>query len=250
MPSLCAAVRLLPGRQHQFSGQPGPRGTEAARPRCRISTMRPGPTAPSTSGRPGGWPGSRDRASSSTSAPGCRRQGNTHEVVQKVQPDARVVYVDNDPMVAAHGRPAARRRRNHSGHHAPTCASPTPCWTHPELRGLIDFGQPVGLLMTAVMHFVADERNPGPWSRGTPAPWRRAATSRCRTPTADRLPPRAVQAMYDTFTRTPTSGSTCAPGEEMERFFEGLELVAAVPGRGARRDLRGRVGSRGRRGGR
>lgn len=30
--------------------------------------------------------------------------GNTHEVVQKVAPDARVVYVDNDPMVEAQGR--------------------------------------------------------------------------------------------------------------------------------------------------
>ena len=46
--------------------------------------------------------------SSSTSAPACRRPGNTHEVAQEVDPACRVVYVDNDPVVLAHARAGLR----------------------------------------------------------------------------------------------------------------------------------------------
>ena len=75
--------------------------------------------------------------------------GNTHEVVQKVLPGARVVYVDNDPMVAEQGgRLLAADRSTRV-----ICADlrePDSILGHPEVRELIDFGQPVGLLLTAV----------------------------------------------------------------------------------------------------
>ncbi len=82
--------------------------------------------------------------------------GNTHEVVQKVNPDARVVYVDHDPMVAEQGSQLLA----HDKSTRLICADlrePAAIMEHPELNELIDFSQPTGLLLTAVMMFVSDQ---------------------------------------------------------------------------------------------
>src|ERR1700761_9203101 len=87
--------------------------------------------------------------------------GNTHEVVQKVNPAARVVYVDNDPMVAEQGgRLLADDKSTRV-----ICADlrePDTILDAPELKELIDFSRPVGLLFTAVIMFVSDAADP--WS--------------------------------------------------------------------------------------
>src|SRR5947209_13636034 len=74
--------------------------------------------------------------------------GNTHEVVQQVNPDARVVYIDNDPMVAEQGGPLLAGDSSTRV----ICADlrdPDSILDHPSLRELIDFSRPVGLLLTA-----------------------------------------------------------------------------------------------------
>src|SRR5579875_3967850 len=85
--------------------------------------------------------------------------GNTHEVVQKVHPGARVVYVDNDPIVAAHAAELL------AGSHTATLIQadlrdPGSILGNRELRELIDVTEPAGLLMTFVLHFVADDEDP------------------------------------------------------------------------------------------
>src|SRR5215472_6640489 len=76
--------------------------------------------------------------------------GNTHEVVQKVIPGARVVYVDNDPLVAEQGgRLLADDRSTRV-----VCADlrePDTILDNYEVRELIDFSAPTGLLLTAVL---------------------------------------------------------------------------------------------------
>ena len=84
---------------------------------------------------------------------GLPTQGNTHEVVQRTA-NARVVYVDHDPMVLAHasqllsGTPATALV-------LADLRDPDSVLSHDNLRELIDFEEPAGLLMTAVLHFVA-----------------------------------------------------------------------------------------------
>jgi hypothetical protein len=100
---------------------------------------------------------------------------------------------------------------------------------HPELRALIDCSQPAGLLMTAVLHFVADESDP--WGlvahyTSELAPGSFVALSHA---TADKLPPRAVQAMYDTYAHA-TEKIHLRPKADFERLFGGLELVAPFDG--------------------
>src|SRR5260370_32897685 len=85
--------------------------------------------------------------------------GNTHEVVQKVIPDARVVYVDNDPMVAEQGGRLLADDRSTRVIHA-DLREPAAILNHPALNELICFREPAGLLLTAVMMFVADASDP------------------------------------------------------------------------------------------
>jgi S-adenosyl methyltransferase len=85
--------------------------------------------------------------------------GNTHEVVQSVQPDASVVYVDNDPLVTVHGRALLAdeaRTRVFEG----DLRDPKAILTHPDVTALIDFGRPVALLIVAVLHFFPDAYDP------------------------------------------------------------------------------------------
>jgi O-methyltransferase involved in polyketide biosynthesis len=159
---------------------------------------------------------------------GLPTQGNTHEAVSEVAPDARVVYVDLDPMVLAHARALL------SGTDATTVIQadlrdPAAVLGHPGLRALIDCSQPAGLLMTAVLHFVADESDPwGLVAQYTSelAPGSFVALSHA---TADKLPPRAVQAMYDTYAHA-TEKIHLRPKADFERLFDGLELVAPFDG--------------------
>jgi hypothetical protein len=159
---------------------------------------------------------------------GLPTQNNTHDVVHKVVPGAHVVYVDHDPMVAAY----ASELLAGDGTTAVITADvrePDAILTNPVVRELIDFDQPVGLLMTAVLHFVADGSDP----------WGLVARYLAAVPpgsyltlshfTADKMPPRAIQAGQDTYARATESiyPRTLA---EVERFFAGLDLVPPQPG--------------------
>src|SRR3954471_2746264 len=84
---------------------------------------------------------------------------NTHEVAQAVHPDARVVYVDNDPIVLTHAR--VLLSSNPAGRTAYLDADlrdPRQILDNPELHATIDLKQPVGLLLIAVLHFVVDDQ--------------------------------------------------------------------------------------------
>jgi hypothetical protein len=85
--------------------------------------------------------------------------GNVHEVAQQVAPDARVVYVDRDPVAVAGGR----RLLVGNGRAAVIQADlrdPAGILTDPEVVRLIDFSAPVAILLVAVLHFVLDADDP------------------------------------------------------------------------------------------
>jgi hypothetical protein len=85
--------------------------------------------------------------------------GNTHEVVQRIQPDAHVVYVDNEPVAVAHSElilqdnPGAAILRG-------DVRDVRGVLSHEVTRRLIDFDEPIGILAYAVLHFVPDEQDP------------------------------------------------------------------------------------------
>lgn len=83
---------------------------------------------------------------------------SVHEAARDVAPDARVVYVDNDPVVCSHGR--ALLSGEGTGMVEADLRQPAQIIDNPQTRLLIDFDEPVGLLMTAVLHFVPDDDDP------------------------------------------------------------------------------------------
>jgi hypothetical protein len=85
--------------------------------------------------------------------------GNVHEVAAEANPDVKVVYVDNDPVVLAHGRDMLQGLPGtviieHD------LRDPAEILADPELRRLISFGRPLGLLLVAVLHFISDTDDP------------------------------------------------------------------------------------------
>jgi hypothetical protein len=102
---------------------------------------------------------------------GLPTQENTHEVAQAVAPDARVAYVDNDPIVLAHARVLmADRAFGRTVFLHADVREPDKLLADPELRELIDFGKPVGVLMLGILHFMPDAVGPGEIIRTLLAP--------------------------------------------------------------------------------
>jgi hypothetical protein len=88
--------------------------------------------------------------------------GNVHEVAQAIEPGARVVYVDNDPIVLAHGQALlASTPEGKCAYLQADIHDPQYVLRHPLTRATLDFSQPVALILNAVLHFFADEEEPG-----------------------------------------------------------------------------------------
>ncbi|GAA3445007.1 SAM-dependent methyltransferase [Planomonospora venezuelensis] len=84
---------------------------------------------------------------------GLPTQENVHQVAHRIIPDAKVVYVDNDPIVMAHGR-ALLADNPHTVVVQADMREPKALLDHPEIRANIDFDRPVAVIMLAMLHFV------------------------------------------------------------------------------------------------
>lgn len=89
---------------------------------------------------------------------GLPTRGNVHEVAQRVNSSARVIYVDNDPMVLAHSR--ALKTGEGTAVLQSDMRDPDAILNHPETRRLIDFDRPLAILLVAVLHFIPDADHP------------------------------------------------------------------------------------------
>ncbi|PZF95133.1 SAM-dependent methyltransferase [Micromonospora endophytica] len=90
---------------------------------------------------------------------GLPTQGNVHEVAIEHNPKARVVYVDNDPIVLTHGRALLAEEGTATVIQA-DIRSPQEILHHPDVRRFLDFDRPVGLLLFAILHHLGDDENP------------------------------------------------------------------------------------------
>jgi SAM-dependent methyltransferase len=148
--------------------------------------------------------------------------GNTHELAQSLDPRCRVVYADIEPMAVHHGREILADN---------PLADMVECDIRdfdrllgtPAVRGLIDFDQPLGLLMLGVLHYVPDADRPGDLVRryrDVLAPGSCLVVSHG----TEGVRPEPVQSMIDLTQSTRTPGYMRTPAE-VEAFFEGFELV-------------------------
>ena len=135
--------------------------------------------------------------------------GNVHEVAQAAAPDARVVYVDTDPVAVAHSRAILAGDAQTAVVQADG-RDPAGLLAHPGVTGLLDLRRPVGLLMVALLHFVLRRgrpaRHPGRVRRRA-SPRAAGWSSRTAAPT-----PRPAWRSWRSCTSRPRPRSRCAAG--------------------------------------
>ncbi|MBV2365272.1 SAM-dependent methyltransferase [Streptomonospora nanhaiensis] len=81
---------------------------------------------------------------------------NTHEVAQGVNPDARVVYVDIDPLVTVHGQAILAENAN-TGVFTADVREPEKVLDHPEARRLLDLDRPMALMLVGMLHYLSPD---------------------------------------------------------------------------------------------
>jgi hypothetical protein len=162
---------------------------------------------------------------------GLPTQGNVHEIAQAIAPDARVVYVDNDPMVATHSR--ALLAGDNTVAIQADLREPDAIMGHPEVRELIDFGQPIALLLLAILHFIPDDEDPfgivARFRDGLPAGSYLAISHGTRDiPVRPDMSPEAMAEMgakVERLYQLTTTSLTTRTRAQVERFLDGFELV-------------------------
>ncbi|WP_280203225.1 MULTISPECIES: SAM-dependent methyltransferase [Nocardia] len=85
--------------------------------------------------------------------------GNTHEIAQSQNPEATVVYVDNDPVCNAHGR-VLLETNDYVRFVSANLTDPEALLGNPDVQARIDFGRPVGLILCGILHHVDDGLEP------------------------------------------------------------------------------------------
>jgi S-adenosyl methyltransferase len=86
---------------------------------------------------------------------------NVHEVAQRIAPSSRVVYVDNDPLVLAHARALLTSSpEGRTAYIQADLRDPAAILSDPVIREVLDFSQPVALMLVAILHFIPDEFRP------------------------------------------------------------------------------------------
>ncbi|MFR9721824.1 SAM-dependent methyltransferase [Streptomyces sp. MS19] len=145
---------------------------------------------------------------------------NTHQVAQRQNPDARVVYVDNDPIVLAHGR-ALLEENDRTAVVTADLRDPAAVLGHPGVQRLIDFSKPVGVMLVGILHHLHDDEGPQgvvtAYMDAVPPGSHLVLTCFCDTgPEA-----RAVEVTMLDFLGTGRFRTI----EEITAYFDGLELL-------------------------
>jgi SAM-dependent methyltransferase len=154
---------------------------------------------------------------------GFPNMANTHQIAHRVDPDARVVYVDLDPVVSIHATALMA---------APNVITVTADLRQPEqvlgdqqVRELLDFNEPVGIMFICVLHCLWDEEDP--WGvvrrfRDAVAPGSHLAISHMTNEAHPEAAERLFQISQELHFSTPLISRRRA---EIMRFFEGFTLV-------------------------
>lgn len=150
-----------------------------------------------------------------------KTRNNTHQVAQSIAPDARVVYVDNDPIVLSHARALLTSTTAPNAFIDADARDTGKILA--EAAELLDFSQPTAVLLIAVLHCIPAEDDPyqlvGELMDAVPAGSFLAITH----PAADQL--EAAVRAEETLTKSMGQKVTFRTREQVAAFFAGLELV-------------------------
>jgi hypothetical protein len=150
---------------------------------------------------------------------------NVHEVAQAVTPTARIVYVDNDPIVLAHARALLTSSPEGKTNYIDADLRDTDkILASPQLRATLDLSQPIGLLLIAILHFIGDADDPHGIVEQLLGALPSGSYLAVSHLTGD-FDPQAWEGVIAVYRR---SGVTMQVRslQEIQRFFDGLDLVA------------------------
>jgi hypothetical protein len=156
---------------------------------------------------------------------GIPTNGNVHEIAQAVDPTARVVYVDNDPTAVGHARKLLEGNDRVAVLNA-DLREPKSILDDPEVQRLLllDLGEPIAILMSAVLHFVPDDAEAGTLVaayRNAMPPGSFLAISHGADTSEDA---ERIDTAVQTYTRA-VAPLKLRTRQQVATFFEGLELV-------------------------
>jgi S-adenosyl methyltransferase len=152
---------------------------------------------------------------------------NTHQAAQRMNPDARVVYVDNDPVVAAHGR-ALLEENDRTHLIMADLTAPDEIFSHPEITRYLDLTRPVAMIHSSTMHHVADEDGPREIMRRYAellVPGSYLALSHFHDPQDDGPGSELAGLVEDIFARGAMGSGYFRTREEIQAYFDGLEMI-------------------------
>jgi hypothetical protein len=155
---------------------------------------------------------------------GIPTQANTDQVAHAVAPDARVLYVDNDPIVLRHADALMAQADGRKRTRVLLGDLREPAAILAEARQLLDFSQPVALMLVAILHFVKDEEHPREIVRTLVDALPSGSMLILSHATGDFMPDASVQVHRAVYDRA-TSPFIDRPRAEVAAFFDGLELV-------------------------
>jgi trans-aconitate methyltransferase len=157
---------------------------------------------------------------------GIPTEGNVHEIAQGRDPKSRVVYVDIDPVAVAESLEILDGNRLATAIRA-DMRDPRGVLEHPQVRKLLDFRRPIGVLLAAVLHFVPDDDEAYDVVTQLVAalpPGSYLAVSHVAAETF--LPESAqLKAAKDVYQKQTATPATPRSQAEVARFFTGLELL-------------------------
>jgi len=154
---------------------------------------------------------------------GLPTQENVHEVALRKAPGSRIVYVDNDPIVLAHAR-ALLACDAQTIAVAGDLREPESILDNPEVTAHLDFNEPVGLILVAILHFIPDEAAYPAVAklRDRLAPGSHLVISHASMGQIDEKGLAEVKQIY---ARSSAGSAIPRTREEIERFFDGFEVV-------------------------
>jgi hypothetical protein len=149
---------------------------------------------------------------------------NTHEVAQRVAPESRVVYVDNDPMVMAHARALLTSTpQGKTTYLEDDLRRPEGILARPELRATLDLSRPVGLMLIAVLHFIGGDGTAAPVVRALMDALAPGSYLVLTHSTGDQGPPEGNAAFKEMF-RAGKVDIWPRSRAELTELFDGLDL--------------------------
>ncbi|MEE1931336.1 SAM-dependent methyltransferase [Streptomyces sp. TRM 70351] len=153
---------------------------------------------------------------------GLPTQNNVHQVAQSVDKTSRVVYVDNDPVVMAHGL-SILDENERTAILSADMTKPDDVFAHEDFTRLIDLDQPVAVLYVSVFHCVPDEAKPKEVVRSVVERLRPGSfVVLCHLVSDDEKVRRAVTDLM--LEQTRGHWGRVRERHEVEEFFEGLTI--------------------------